>query len=184
MEKKPMPPRPLRDAQQAAERQSRLQKTLCQMEAVETRAKLRIERINRAKTLKLQALASKARMYALPLISFFLKHHAELSHGTKTARLDHGEMQMSEGVWQIEVTDEAAAIAWLEKHKKKDALRYLPPELDKEYLHAHPDLIAQVPGIERIRKPKHILKFAGTDTKIEHSPETGRLTIVTPKKKD
>ncbi len=158
--------------------------TLGLIEKIETGAREKIEAINSRTTLRVSKLTDRLREKAKPVLHYFLRNRETLTEGgvKKTAHIEGGEFMWFEGAWSIKVHNLDAAISWLEKHQKEEALRR-SVELNKTFLLANPDLVAKVPGLERVQNPLHILRFPDVRTKIEHDPQSGIITIVTPKKK-
>lgn len=160
-------------------------RALRKIETLEADAKARIEIINKRKAARVSALSDLIRKRTRSLLNFFFRNHYALTERgqKKTAHIEGGDCEWFEGNWSIEVSDEKAAIAWLEKIKEEKALRRTV-ELNKTYLHDNPDLVEKTPGIRRVQKPMHFLRFPGTRTRVEHSPVDDTITIVIPKKKE
>jgi len=174
----------VRGLTRAVQSQYVVAKLLVRVEMVTARAKARKARIDEETEVVLKELRAKIEPRVRTLFDFYASQRAELlasSSGT-VSKTPAGECEWYPGADSIEVIDEAAAIAFLEKMEEEKALRR-KVELNKEYLLEHPELIPTIPGIRKVKKPKRILRFGDTRVRVELPDESGTMEIVFPKKK-
>lgn len=174
----------VRGLSRAMQSQYALAKLLVRMELLSARAKARKARIDTETEEALKELRAKIEPRARTLFEFYRAQREALpaSASGTIARTEAGVCEWYPGADSIEVTDEMAAIAFLEKMEEEVALRRRV-ELNKEYLLEHQELIPSIPGIRLVQKPKRILRFTDTKARIEVPEESGTMEIVFPKKK-
>lgn len=172
--------RPIVSASNAVRKQFAIARALRAIALTEADAKAAIERINVRKASRLAALQARVVRYSRELVDFFRRHRTELTQGAR-AILEGGSCTWSPGSLRVEVIDEEAAIKWLEKHDKKALRRKV--EINKEYLHDHPDLVKKAPGLKWNLSPKEVLVFTDIPTRVEHDTENDAFSIVVPKEK-
>lgn len=174
----------VRGLTRAVQSQFMVAKLLVRMEVISMRAKVRKARIDEETEATLKELRTKIEPRVRTLFDFYASQRDELpasSTGT-IAKTPAGECEWYPGAESIEVTDEEAAIAFLETMGEEKAIRR-KVELNKEYLLEHSELIATIPGIRKVKKPKRILRFGDTKVRVELPEESGTMEIVFPKKK-
>lgn len=168
---------------QAVRRQSSLGRILRDMRWTEQLAAARVQRVNEQKADRLRFLRDRLRRLLLPLAAFIRQERLSLADPKRPniVRLDGGTIERT-AAHRIRVTDEEAALEALKKLSRKhpDAIR-TRLEINKLYLHAHPDLVDRVPGIEWDDTLADVFSFPNIDGRIECTDDDV-ITITFPRK--
>ncbi|MBL8158042.1 host-nuclease inhibitor Gam family protein [bacterium] len=168
---------------QAMRRQFTIRTVLRDMWWAEQLASARIQRANQQKEDRLGFLRERLRGLIDPLVAFVRKERDSLADpkNPKMIRLAGGTIERT-AAHRITVTDEDAALAALKRMKKKhpDAIR-TKLEINKLYLHAHPELVDAIPGIEWDDTPALTFSFLDNDARIEYTDDDV-LTITLPRR--
>ena len=180
-------PRSIRTAVAATTRVLRLGNLVREYEHQELRRKEEHDAIETAYASRLTKLKGAIEKLTREIIDYAERHRTALSGGKDVSkvRLDTGSLEWSPGKPFVEVFDADTALASILRLEKKghpDIVRRTV-EINKQYLHDHPELLKKIRGVRWSRRPAHILRFEDTQPRIEHSPDDDSVSITFPKQK-
>jgi phage host-nuclease inhibitor protein Gam len=136
---------------------------------------------------KIEKLKREIEKISRSLIDYVQAHRAELSgrwSDAKRIRFESATFEWSDGKDSVDVFDEEKALASILKLEKRHPnIVRRSVEINKIYLHDHPELLEKIEGVRWKRRPLHIMRFDPNEPKIEHSPDNDSISIVVPKQK-
>jgi phage host-nuclease inhibitor protein Gam len=186
-ERKVLVPRRIRSLTQATKRQLRLRELLQKYENLELQRRARMAAIEDKFVTPIEKIKAQIEKLVRPFITYVESHRTVLSGGTPDAskvRLEGGSFEWSPGKDFVDIFDEKKALeSILELEKAHPDIVRRSVEINKQYLHDHPELIKQLKGVRWSKRPAHVLRFDDTNPRIEHSENEDSITIVIPKQK-
>lgn len=171
------------NVEQAVRRQFSIGRILREIRWTEQLAAQRIQRANEKKADRLRFLNDRLRNFLFPLVEFVRRERASLADPKTPSviRLLGGRIVRTEAN-RIRVTDEKAALkALLALERKHPGIIRRTPEINKQYLHEHPELVAHIPGIEWDTTPADVFTFPDIEGRIECTDDDV-VTITFPRR--
>lgn len=170
-------------AEEAADMQRRIAALADQIKAAEIAAEEKIRAIEAELQTETDPVVEEAKRLAAQVHAFAALRRTE----SKTVPVGNaGTVEWAQSPPSLQITDDAAVIAWLEKFNLERFIRRPPSEVNREALLEALDVAIGIPGVEVKRPEKIYVRPAGSDVRIESTigkRGPGQWNMVWPKKK-